>query len=107
LVESIGNSTIYASHYFTPRPYKAYAHGNVFSNQRGRYEKFRAFVDQYLAKFGDPKLKDPRDVNDLIWWAPLPAGIRDDVEEPEAVNKVLNYERTTFSVLSQGSHSLA
>ena len=59
LTEKIGEEFVYGIHYLVPKPFKEYAHGH-FTNQRGLFQTFSEFMADYLRKFDDEKLEEPR-----------------------------------------------
>ena len=79
----------------------------VFTNQRGEFQTFATFLNEFEVKFKDVNLKRKSDVKDIVYRHPLPSELAADIFEPEAVNKVLEYNRTTISILSQDFINLA
>jgi hypothetical protein len=89
-------------HYQQESPLRNLAGGAVFEHQRGDYETFSTFIDRYLSKFGQ-KGGDPRDKVDAIIEWPLFDSIAMDAPEPDAVNIILELNRTTLNFQSQGA----
>jgi hypothetical protein len=67
LKSHLGSSYVYGIHYMNEPPSSFYAHDNIFSNQRGEYQTFDKFMEEFLVKFEDEKLKDKSVVTDMIW----------------------------------------
>ena len=61
------------------------------------------FMHEFNFKFNDTKLLDKTAVQDIVWRQPLFDAIKDDISEPDALNKVLIYEDVTFNMLSPGA----
>ena len=53
-----------------------------------------------MGKFHDPKLKDPRDVVDILWQQPISKQLLNDISEPDAINKILDFESMAWNAMS-------
>lgn len=76
------------------------------NHQRGTYVPFGDFFNRYLEKFDDEKLENKNDVVNVIWRAPLPEELKEDIYEPRALNIAYEYEDTTMNFMSQGTKTL-
>ena len=107
LKEKIGSNQVYGVHYLNKPPFHLYAHDMVFTNQRGEYQTFNKFMEEYYVKFGDKNIRHKGSVKNIIYRQPLPQELADDLVEPEALNKAFNLEHITYNILSQDFQNLA
>ena len=66
LIEKLDDELVEGVHYAAEHDMKLYAPIRLMA-QRGIWQPFRAFVDEYLAKFTSNEFKDPRDLVNLLW----------------------------------------
>ena len=87
LLDKIGNQYVEGVHYHGFKPFRNFAGGNIFQNQRGRFQTFKDFIRDMLVKYDDKnevneKITDPRDVVNVIENEELPTELLEDLEEP-------------------------
>lgn len=88
-------------HYLGLPPYVNFAGGHVFQPQRGYYQKFSDFFQEFLDKFNqDSLLRDPKDQIDAVVDSEIFSALAQDISEPDAVNIALKHEETTFNIFS-------
>lgn len=63
-------------------------------------------MDDFYLKHKDEKLREPRDVFDIIYQQEIFDQLKDDISEPDAVNIALELDHTTFNILSQRAMTL-
>lgn len=82
-----------------------------FREQQGHYAPYGAFFEEYIAKFEGGErfkdVKDPSEIDDIIWGQPLFKAMEADVKEPKAINVMYDLDRITFNFLSQGARTMA
>lgn len=61
---------------------------------------FEDFWNKYLDKFLDENLSNKPDATNMLIGEKVFDAIAGDIKEPDAVNKVLDYEFTTWNMLS-------
>ena len=67
---------------------------------------FEAFWTKYEDKFFDENLEHKADAINMLIGEKVFDEIADDIKEPDAVNKVLDHEFTTWNMLSQNARTL-
>ena len=102
LVKKVGHHMVDGAHYMDKPPFRQFAGSNVFTNQRYKLQTFKGFIDEHMWKFteGRNKNHDPRDINNILYQVPLFEELKEDIQEPDAVNIALDYKYTALNVFS-------
>jgi len=66
LVEKLEGQLVEGVHYTAEHDMKLYAPIRLMA-QRGIWQPFRAFIDEYMAKFTNDEFSDPRDLVNMLW----------------------------------------
>lgn len=111
MIEKIGEEFVPAVHFHGFRPFRNFAGGDLFKNQRAKYQSFKEFIRDMLSKYdkshpSNEKLEDPRDACNIIDGMEIPDALKDDIEEPGVIKIALNHKKTTLNMKSQGTMTL-
>ena len=100
LTKEVGDTIITAYNYLADEPYKAFAGEGVYSQQAPLKTTYARFMEAYIGKFFDKKLRNPLDTTNLFM------ELKRDLHEPDAVNIAFDYERTTWSLMSRNAKTM-